>query len=288
MVYIAPQISAAVQHVNVKDFQQVSAGELLFELDPANYQTAYDQANARYQQALQQNQASDDSILAASAQINSSMAELTDAQSDYRRGQSLVTQGAMSVQRVDELKARLQSAQAAVDRARALLQQQIKAQGAKGTEAPAVKQAAAVLSQASLNLSYTQISAPRDGYLGEIGVRPGSIVSPGTAMVPLVESDTFWVAANYKESVIGTLQAGMKATVVLDMYPKVQFTGKVSAISPASGAAFSLLPSENATGNWVKISQRFPVRIAITPASEQPPLRIGASATVTIDVVNGP
>ncbi len=210
-------------------------------------------------------------------------ANLVDVQKTYHRVMDLVNRKLLPLQQGDDVKAKLASAQTTLEAARAKMSQLINQQGAKGDEAPQVKQAAAALSQATLNLSYTNIYAPYDGELGKVSVRPGSVVSPGLAMMPLIEDNTAWLQANYKEKDIGLLKVGMTAKVVLDMYPDVTYQAQVEALSPASGSSFSLLPPENATGNWVKVPQRFPVRVKFTDLKGKPLLRVGASADVTID-----
>lgn len=283
ILYVAPQISGKIIKVNVQDYQSVNTGDLLVQIDPAPYQAAYQEAKAAYEIATQNNKATDDAILAASANVRKASAQLTDVQLNYRRIIDLVDKGLMSAQAADNAKAQLAAARTEVEAARAQMSQLITSQGAKGDQAPQVKQAAAALSRATLNLSYTNIIAPHDGKLGKVNVRPGTVVAPGSAMMPLVESDSFWVQANYKEKDIGLLQKGMTASIVLDMYPNTTYQGEILAISPASGSSFSLLPPENATGNWVKVPQRFPVSITIQTQANQPPLRVGASAEVTVD-----
>lgn len=287
IIYIAPQVSGKIINVNVSNYQQVAQGDLLYQIDPAPFQAKLDQAQAAYEVAIQSNAATDDAILAASANVKSTVALLADAQSTYRRIANLVNKQLLPAQQLDDAKAKLSSAEENVIAARANMSQLIKAQGAQGKDAPEVKQAAAALSQASLALSYTNIFAPKSGHLGKLTAHVGSIVSPGQAMVPLVEDNTFWVQANFKETQLERIINGMPATVELDLYPDAQYHGTVKAISPASGSSFSLLPPENATGNWVKIPQRFPILIQLTNETEHPdfPLRVGASATVTIDTI---
>ncbi|MCG3863485.1 MULTISPECIES: HlyD family secretion protein [unclassified Photobacterium] len=285
ILYVAPQISGKVMSVNVSDYQHVAEGDLLLSIDPAPFEIELEKAKAAYEVATQQNKATDDAILAASANVRSADATLVDVQKNYRRVMDLVNRKLLPLQQGDDAKAKLASAQTALEAARAKMSQLINQQGAKGDEAPQVKQAAAALSQATLNLSYTNIYAPYDGRLGKVSVRPGSIVSPGLSVMPLIEDNTAWLQANYKEKSIGLLKQGMKASIVLDMYPDVTYQGHVIALSPASGSSFSLLPPENATGNWVKVPQRFPVRIHFDDLKGKPLLRVGASAEVTIDTL---
>ncbi|RJX75115.1 HlyD family secretion protein [Vibrio sinensis] len=287
IIYIAPQISGKIISVNVSNYQPVSQGDLLYQIDPAPFQAQLDEARAAYEIAIQSNAASDDAILAASANVKSTVALLADAQSTYRRISNLVKKQLLPAQQLDDAKAKLSSAEENVIAARAKMSQLIKAQGAQGTAAPEVKKAAAALSQATLSLSYTNIFAPKDGHLGKLSAHIGSIVSPGQAMVPLIEDNTFWVQANFKETQLERITTNMPATIELDLYPDAKYHGTVEAVSFASGSSFSLLPPENATGNWVKVPQRFPILIHLSNEAEHPnfPLRVGASATVTINTV---
>ncbi|MBV7298764.1 HlyD family secretion protein [Enterovibrio paralichthyis] len=286
ILYVAPQISGQLTEVNVVDFQHVDKGTVIARINAAPYEARMQQAKAAYENALAENKATGDAIVEASAQIQSASAQLLDTQEKYTRNMALVAKGLLPAQTGTDLKAELASAQNNVNAARARMAQLISQQGAIGSQAPAVKQAAAALSEAAINLSYTNIVAPTSGTLGDVNVRPGSVVSPGLSMMPLIEDNSFWVEANYKEDALGYITPEMTANIVLDMYPDTTYSGVVQAISPASGSSFSLLPPENATGNWVKVPQRFPVRLKINPADAAHPLRVGASATVTIDTLS--
>ncbi|WP_299805027.1 HlyD family secretion protein [uncultured Shewanella sp.] len=290
IIYIAPQVSGKVISVNASDYQKVSQGDLLMQIDPAPFQAKLDEARAAYEIALQDNAASDDAILAASANVKSAVAQLSDAQITHKRIKDLVDKALLPAQELDDASAKLAAAEQSVIAARATMSQLIKSQGAQGNAAPEVKKAAAALSQASLSLSYTNIFAPKNGSLGKLTAHAGSVVSVGQALVPLVEANTYWVQANFKETQLELITEGMQASITLDLYPSVDYHGTIEAISPASGSSFSLLPPENATGNWVKVPQRFPILIHLTNETEHPdfPLRVGASANVTIDTVSTP
>ncbi|MBA5763115.1 HlyD family secretion protein [Vibrio sp. 404] len=285
IIYVAPQVHGKVILTNASDYQKVSKGDLLLQIDPAPFQAQLDEAQAAYEMAMQNNAATDDAILAASANVKSAVAQLADAQSSYQRIKNLVEKQLLPAQQFDDAKAKLSAAEENVIAARATMSQLIKSQGASGDAAPEVKKAAAALSQASLSLSYTNIFSPQDGHLGKLAAHVGSIVSPGQALVPLVVENTYWVQANFKETQLERITNGQSATITLDLYPDVDYHGTIEAISPASGSSFSLLPPENASGNWVKIPQRFPVLIRLSNEDEHPdsPLRVGASANVTID-----
>ncbi len=169
-------------------------------------------------------------------------------------------------------------------KARLTLAQQQPSQGPQAAASKAaVDQAQAAVDQAQLELDRATVKAPVDGIVGKVRIRPGSLAQAGVALFPLVDTSRWWVEANFKETDLNRLTAGQPATVTIDLYPSHSFKGDVQSISPASGVAFSLLPPENATGNWVKVTQRFPVRVSLTVGAGDPPLRIGASATITVD-----
>jgi membrane fusion protein (multidrug efflux system) len=135
---------------------------------------------------------------------------------------------------------------------------------------------------AQLNLSYTTIYARANGYITDFLLRPGSMINVGDSLFALVENQHWWVNANFKETSLARIHDGQKVNVILDMYPDVKFSGVVESISYANGSEFSLLPPENATGNWVKVTERFPVKITLTHLPKHFPLRMGASSTVMV------
>ncbi len=144
----------------------------------------------------------------------------------------------------------------------------------------------AELAKAQLDLSYTNIIAPADGVITQFALRPGNYVRADNTLFMLVEQDHFWVDANFKETQLTYIRPKQRATIVLDMYPSKTFTGYVDAVNTASGSQFSLLPPENASGNWVKVTQRFPVKIIIDKLYPNFPLRVGATAEVTVDTAS--
>ena len=158
-------------------------------------------------------------------------------------------------------------------------------------QSPAAKanidQAQAGVDQAHFELDHATIKAPVDGIIGKVRVRAGSIARAGVSLFPLVDTSQWWVDANFKETDLARIKPGQKATIDIDLFPSHEFNGVVKSVSPASGSAFSLLPSENSTGSWVKTTQRFPVRVSLTLKPDDPELRIGASATVTVDTTEG-
>ncbi len=156
------------------------------------------------------------------------------------------------------------------------------AQAQKGN----VGQAQAAVEKARLELETGTVKSPVDGTVGKITLRPGTVVRAGVPLFPIVDGSKWWVDANFKETDLTRIHPGQEATVTVDMYPGSEFSGVVEAVSPVSTSAFSLLPPQNASGNWIKLTQRFPVRVSISLKPDDPAMRLGASASVTIDTTD--
>ncbi|EID4419529.1 HlyD family secretion protein [Vibrio vulnificus] len=281
---VAPQVQGQVVTVEAKDFQAVNKGDLLLKIDARPYLLAVKQAKAAYQLAVQQHDVADKQVTEAVAGLDAARSNLTEAQLEYKRIDSLVARKLASAQDLDTAKNKLANAQASLEQARASVEKAIANRGEEGAEAAVVQQAAAQLAQAELNLSYTDITSPVDGIAGEINTHVGSVVSVGQTLFPVIIKDSYWVRANFKETDLTHIKPGMEAEVVIDMYPDRVWKATVEELSPASGTSFSLMPPENATGNWVKIKQRFPVRLALNEPKDAPQLRVGASTEVTVDL----
>ncbi|EGQ9932744.1 TPA: HlyD family secretion protein [Vibrio vulnificus] len=281
---VAPQVQGQVVAVEAKDFQAVNKGDLLLKIDARPYLLAVKQAKAAYQLAVQQHDVADKQVTEAVAGLDAARSNLTEAQLEYKRIDSLVARKLASAQDLDTAKNKLANAQASLEQARASVEKAIANRGEEGAEAAVVQQAAAQLAQAELNLSYTDITSPVDGIAGEINTHVGSVVSVGQTLFPVIIKDSYWVRANFKETDLTHIKPGMEAEVVIDMYPDRVWKATVEELSPASGTSFSLMPPENATGNWVKIKQRFPVRLALNVPKDAPQLRVGASTEVTVDL----
>ncbi len=199
-------------------------------------------------------------IDAAQAELKLSEAELENASATQQRTLSLVKKKFLSQQEGDNVIAHFKIAHARVE------------------------QAKANLAQAYLNKKYTNITAPTSGWVSSVTLRAGDIVSINQPLFALISDDEFWVDANFKETEMEAVKPGQQATITTDLYPHHPFKGVIESISSGSGTAFSLLPPQNATGNWVKVTQRIPVRIRVLDPTSQYPLRIGISATVTVSL----
>lgn len=164
-----------------------------------------------------------------------------------------------------------------------LVQQQSKSAAAQPAAQASILEAQAAVDRARLELEQATITAPVDGIVGKVLIRPGTIAKAGVSLFPIVDTSKWWVDANFKETDLARIHPGQKATVYVDLFPSHELTGEVEAISPVSTSALSLLPPENATGSWIKLTQRFPVRISLTLRPDDPAMRLGASAAVTVD-----
>lgn len=283
IISIAPQLSGQVAEVAVREGQRVKAGDLLFTLNAAAYQNAKTQAQANLSALNSAVPAAQHQVDAASAAVTSAQAGLSAAQAQFDRDSALQSKGDVALAVVQDSRAALAQAQAAVDSARAGL---AAAQAQLIDTQNQIAAARAQLATADLDLSYTTVTAPADGIIANLGLRQGAAVAAFQPLFALVETGEWWVDANFKETDLPRIRPGQAATVTVDMAPGQTLKGSVETISPGSGSTFALLPAENASGNWVKVTQRFAVRIRLTDPPEG--LRAGASATVTVDTVTAP
>jgi membrane fusion protein (multidrug efflux system) len=281
---IAAQVAGPVLHVYVRDQQHVRAGDALFDIDPEPFQVAVSAAEAQLRLAEQSVGEQGAAVGVAEAQLQQRIAELRNAQSNERRTRNLITSGFLSEQNAEATQTAAATAAAAVNAARANLAQAKSALGESGANNAAVQAAQSRLRQARLDLSHTRVFAPTAGIIANLTLRPGSPVQPLAPVFSLVSDNNYWVDANFKETQLDRLRPGQRATVRVDMYPSHPFQGEVQSLSGGSGAAFSLLPPENATGNWVKVTQRVPVRVRIVNPDSARPLRVGTTATVRVAV----
>lgn len=299
---VAPRVAGTVIAVHVDDNQRVKSGEPLFELDPADYETHVRQAEANLAaaQAQAQSAAADLTITqtsapAAEAQWRAALvaarAQAERAQADAKRYESLYAKDEVSQQALDQARttARALTAQAAQAeaqlRAAQTTQEQLGARQAQLAAAQAaVAQAQAALDQAKLQLSYTRVVAPGDGWVTRKNLQPGSQLAAGSAVLALVGT-TPWIVANFKETQLQHMRVGQPAAVKIDAYPGRKFQARVDSLQAGTGSAFSLLPAENASGNYVKVVQRVPVKLVFDPAP--PPelhLAPGMSVVPKVDV----
>ena len=300
-VTIAPKIAGYVTSLSVKDNQFVKKGDLLVEIDPRDATAQRDQAQAQLGLAVAQlHQAQVQFDLAkvqypaqlaqAKAQQTRAEASLMNATADFRR-QRGVDPRATTQQNIDSSSAQVRSAAADLENAKAQVQVAAQVQlqirqAETNVEArqQQVEQAKAQLESATLNLSYAQVRAPFDGYVTKRNVQIGTLVQAGSSLFSVVSKD-IWIAANFKESQLERMRPGNKVEITVDAYPDIKLQGHVDSVQQGTGSRFSAFPAENATGNYVKIVQRVPVKIVIDSGLDpKQPLPLGLSVEPTVTV----
>lgn len=275
VISISPQIGARVLSVNVLDNQLVKKGDVLVRLDPTDYQVALDQATAtesamqaKLEQARTQVVGAKAALQAASAGVAVAQANAANAQADYKRVQTLSkgTPGAVSKQQFDSITAEQRSTDAQVDQAKAKVAQATSdiatAEASVQAAVADVAKAAADRHKAEVNLSYCTIKAPEAGQITKKSVEPGSYVETGQDLLAIVPADV-WVVANFKETQLNDIHPGQPVSISVDAYPGMELHGHVQSEQLGTGSRFSMLPAENATGNFVKVVQRVPVKIIL-------------------------
>ncbi|AWN14884.1 HlyD family secretion protein [Salinisphaera sp. LB1] len=300
---IAPRVTGTVAKVFVRDNEHVKKGDVLFTLDPADFKAALAKAEANLQAAKASYNASQKDLSVtrqtsaadidnAKAALESAQAEAQRAEADAKRYRALYAKHEVSKQQLDQKNTQAKSAEARERQARAKLAQakaspdriQLKQSQASSAKAK-IAQARAQVDQARLNLSYTEIRASHAGKIAKKSIVAGSQISAGQSAMALVQTHP-WVVANYKETQLDRVRPGQPVSIAIDAYPDHEFTGRVESIQPGTGVTFSLLPPQNATGNFVKIVQRVPVKIIFSKPAQLKGLDVspGLSVEPTINV----
>jgi membrane fusion protein (multidrug efflux system) len=287
---IAPRVSGTVVGVYVDDNDLVKKGQLLVRLDRADYEVALKRAMATHKRQVEIVQQKYAAVDAAKAGLNLAKAQYNLAKKDYERYKYLFETEVIPEQQYDNAKTNLEVADARVKNAEEMLNQAIADLGGDLTapteERSIVREARQQQIQATLNLSYTNIYAPTDGYITSKNVEVGNKVNYGQPLMAIlpIRNEDVWIEANYKETQLQNIRVGNPVEVEVDAYPGKVFHGVVQTLQSGTGAALSLLPPENATGNWVKVVQRLPVRIFVLDETDPDHLlRVGISVKVTAD-----
>jgi membrane fusion protein (multidrug efflux system) len=278
VVAVAPRVGGTIAEVLVDDNAEVKAGRPILRLDPADFDVRLRQAEAEVETARSQAAAADAQVAGARASVTRAEAEAERAALDLRRAEDLKAGDAIAADRYDATRTQDESARAGAGVNRA----QYAAALANSSLAHArVKSALAALDLAKLQRSWTEVRAPADGVVSRLGAHPGQIVQPGQPLGQLVPSRTY-VVANFKETQVGGIRPGQLVEIRVDSYSGLRLPGRVESISGGTGARFSLLPPDNASGNFVKVVERVPVRIAWVQPPADVRLRAGLSALVTV------
>jgi membrane fusion protein (multidrug efflux system) len=278
VVAVAPRVGGAVAEVLVEDNAHVKRGQPVLRIDDADYQVRVRQAEAELSTARAQAGTAEAQVRAARATVSKSEAEQEKAQLDLDRADALKAGEAIAPDRYDATRISSETARAATGQNRA---QYAAALASVELSHARVKAAQAALDLARLQLSYTEVYAPADGLVSRLGARVGQILQAGQVVAQLVPERTYLVA-NFKETQTGSILPGQRVDVEVDAFPGRHLQGTVESLSGGTGARFSLLPPDNASGNFVKVVERVPVRIAWTSVPDGLPLRAGLSANVTV------
>ncbi|CAA0223027.1 hypothetical protein ABKPCSM17A_01986 [Acinetobacter baumannii] len=312
---ITSMVSGQVAQVLVKDTQTVHRGDVLVRIDDRDAKIALAQAEAelakakrQYKQTAANSSSLNSQVVVRADEINSAKAQVAQAQADYdkaalelnRRAQ-LAASGAVSKEELTKAQSAVETAKAGLELAKAGLAQATSSrkaaestlaanealiQGVSETSTPDVQVAQAHVEQAQLDLERTVIRAPVDGVITRRNIQVGQRVAPGTSMMMIVPLNDLYVDANFKESQLKKVRPGQPVTLTSDLYgDDVEYHGKVVGFSGGTGSAFALIPAQNATGNWIKVVQRLPVRIALDPKElAEHPLRVGLSMEAKVDL----
>lgn len=282
-ITVSPYVEGYIKSIHTEPNAFVRKGQLLYEITPLPFQLNVAEQLHKLEAAKAQKQVLEKEILKARQALKDQKASQWLININQERYAFLLKKEVVALEQEQELEAAKLEARAKAKEAEleiSRLQQQIRQQDAT------IRALESTVGKAKVDLNYTRYYAPIDAYVSNnFSIRRGQYVKPGQAMFALVDNSKWWVDANYLESQIHRIRDGMNAQIKLDMYPGVTFTGKVINISQGSGAYFSLLPPQNASGNWVKVPQRFPVRIHLEQNSRHP-LRAGASAHATVNTLN--
>lgn len=287
VVEITPLVTGTVTSIGADDGDLVHAGQVLIQFDPSDTEVGLQSAEAKLARAVRQVRGLYSNVDGQKAQVAARKAELQKAQENYNRRKSLAAGGAISQEELSHARDDLTSAQNALANAK----QQLKTTSALVDDTvvsshPDVMSAAADLRQAYLTNARSTLIAPVTGYVAKRTVQLGQRVQPGTALMAVIPLDQLWIDANFKETQLHKMRIGQPVDIESDIYgSNVKYSGTIDSIGAGTGSAFALLPAQNATGNWIKIVQRVPVRIHIN-ADElaEHPLRVGLSTTVDVNL----
>lgn len=287
VVQVTPQVGGTVLAINADDTELVQAGKPLIQLDPADAKVALDNASAQLAQAVREVRTLYVNNGTLSATVAARTTELERTRSDLARRQALISTGAVSKEDLEHARSAVQGATSALTASREqLASNQVLTDRTSVARHPNVLRAAGQVEAAYLALARTTLPSPITGYVAKRSVQVGQRVAAGMPLLSVVPLNALWVDANFKEVQIARMRIGQPVTLRSDLYGSdVEFHGKVAGLAAGTGSAFALLPSQNASGNWIKIVQRVPVRITLDPKElEVHPLRLGVSMQVNADI----
>jgi membrane fusion protein (multidrug efflux system) len=285
---VSTDVSGVLDRIPVHEGEHVTAGQVLFRLDPDKFQIALDGARANLAQTEISLRSLKADYLRAQRQMAAQVAVVQTDQANYNRYTALVKPGGVTQQQFDDAKYKLEADQAKVGAGDAAVAEALARLAGNADrpieQMPAYKQAAAQLAEAQREFNHSIVRAPFNGVATHVSkLRPGQFLPAGTAAFGFVGTDGVWVAAEPKETELTYVRGGQSATVTVDAYPGHVWQGTVQSVAPATDQEFAVLPAQNSSGNWVKVVQRVPVRVDIHQGPYDPPLSAGMSAEASID-----
>jgi membrane fusion protein (multidrug efflux system) len=288
-VGISTDVAGIVKDVEVKENERVTAGQVLYRLDPLQFQIALDNAKANSAQTALSIEAMKQDYARMVSDIAAQQAQVDLDQTNFNRATMLLRSGTTTQAAFDQAQATLQTDKSKLDALREQAQVQLARLGGKAdidvTQHPQYLQAKAQVEEAQRQLDHTVVTAPFAGIVTDVpAIAPGKYLAASTTAFFLVDTDHVWVSANPKETELTYVRPGQVVTITVDTYPGVEWRGTVESISPAAAQEFSLLPAQNTSGNWVKVVQRVPMRVRVDASDKtKPPLRAGMSVEVDVD-----
>ena len=286
-VTISAEVSGALTEVAVHEHDTVKQGQLLFKLDQELFRIAVMEAKAWMKGVRNEVESRRGDYRVKRAELKLAKDDLLYFERTFNRRQKLLKRGNVSQEKYEEARQNVEQARQKVSIVKQELSRILTMLSGnpnlKIEEYPQYLQALAVLDRAELNLKRTVVRAPASGRVSKIELQPGEYVKAGVPLFSVVSDQALWIEANLKETKLTHVRVGQRATLEIDAYPDHRWTATVASISPATGAEFAVLPPQNATGNWIKVVQRLPIRLDIDDPHSGPPLRVGMSAIVDID-----
>ncbi len=283
MVSVAANVSGEIIQIMIRENQAVKTGDVLFQIDPEPFEIAVAEAEAELAETGLEVESLKARLDMKRSELASASSDVEYQQSEFARYSRLAKSNTISKAKLEEVEHRLTEARNRAATARRDIDTVIAELGAGPDKHPKVLKARTRLEEAKRNLRNTTVRTRVNGIVAKTGLQPGEYVTAGQTMFALMATDSMWIEANIKETDLTHVRPGQKATLVIDTYPDRELQAVVSGISPAAGSEYSVLPAQNATGNWVKITQRVPVRLELTGDTHGVPLRAGMSANVSID-----
>lgn len=287
LVAVSADISGRVIEINVADNQEVRRGEVLFRIDPRDYQLAVQAKLAELDSVKTEIEAMRAEYRAGQRETEELREQVSFLEREYKRARELADRGVGTAQKLDEAQHQLSLARRTLTTKEQSNRTVLAELGGDADipveQHPKYQTVVAQYDRAELDQSRTTVLAPADGYVSNVNLRLGEYVRTGTPVFSMVENHEMWVEANLKETQLTHITVGQHATLVADAFPDVTYQAKVDSISPATGAEFALLPPQNASGNWVKVVQRVPTRLVVQTEPDQPRLRAGMTVSVSID-----